>query len=183
MLGTKEISEILNVKPVTVRKYASALEKAGYIVQRDGNGHRVYTQNDATAFRELQALCERSGMTVENSAEVITARAIRATQSEISTDVIVSEQSLMQHDTRYEELINTINDLVSHNKQIMEQNERITKRMEEQNVNIVEIMREVTETRKILIANKRKSWKFWERGNTNGDDPEVAWRKKESRIY
>ncbi|MMZ58441.1 hypothetical protein D1872_204220 [compost metagenome] len=186
MLGTKEISEILGVKTVTVRKYAAALEKAGYIVQRDGNGNRVYTQNDATAFRELQALCERSGMTVETSAEVIATRYLRATADQETSIIPAGEQSVMRHDPRYEELINTINNLVTQNSQILEQNERIQQRMAEQNANLTEIMREVTETKRLLIENRKKSWKFWERKQRQADpkdDPEAAWKKREKRIY
>ncbi|WP_178076139.1 MerR family transcriptional regulator [Paenibacillus oralis] len=186
MLGTKEISEILKVKPVTVRKYAAALEKAGYIVQRDDNGNRVYTQNDATAFRELQALCERSGMTVENSAEVITARTLRATQAESSAVVPTNGQAVMQYDPRYDELINTINNLVNQNSKILEQNERMAERMAEQNANLTQIMREVTETKRMIAEKQRKSWKFWERNKQPTDpqsDPELAWKKREKRIY
>lgn len=182
MLGTKEISEILGVKAVTVRKYAAALEKAGYIVSRDDNGHREYSQNDATAFRELQALCERSGMTVETAAEVIATRIIRATNSESTALVSAGEQTVMQYDSRYEELINTVNNLLTQNSQILEQNERIMQRMAEQNANLLGVMREVTETKRLLQEKDRKKWMFWKK-QAPGDDPEAAWKKKEKRIY
>lgn len=182
MLGTKEISDILGVKPVTVRKYAAALEKAGYIVSRDDNGHRVYTQNDATAFRELQALCERSGMTVETASEVIATRAIRATVSENASVVPAEEQGIMQYDPRYAEVINTMNDLVTQNSQLLERQARLEERMSEQNANLVGIMREVTETRRLLQEKEKKSWMFWRKQGPK-DDPEAAWKKREKRIY
>ncbi|MEK4240360.1 MerR family transcriptional regulator, partial [Paenibacillus sp. FSL H7-0714] len=81
MLGTKEISEILGVKAVTVRKYAGELEKAGYSVIKSESGHREFSEEDATAFRHMKALCEQSGMTVELAAKVVAAKHLKATES------------------------------------------------------------------------------------------------------
>lgn len=186
MLQSKEIAEILGVKTVTVRKYAKALEDAGYIVSRSDSGHREYTEVDATVFRELQALCEHTGMTVEKAAFAVVARHNKASVSVAPTVVGQDKEEIMQYDPRYEELVNTINNLNDQNLKILEQNERIERRMVEQNENLTLLMKEILETKRMMIAaNQKKSWKFWKRDSLGDSttDPETAWRKKERRMY
>lgn len=180
MLGTKEISEILGVKAVTVRKYAGELEKAGYIVSKSENGHRVFTEVDATAFRQLQALCERSGMTVESAAEVVAARHQRAHESVAPAVIGADSKVLEQYDERYNEALELIKQLSEHNRDQAEQMERLTKRMDEQSANISLVLREVLETRRFVAASAaRKWWKFWGKEQTIGPDPETNWNRKQ----
>jgi len=44
---TKDIADMLGVEAVTIRKYALALEKAGYIVDRINGKNRAYSERDA----------------------------------------------------------------------------------------------------------------------------------------
>lgn len=178
MYGSKEIAAILGVKPVTVRKYAAALEDAGYIVERSDSGHRVYSEVDATVYRELQALCERSGMTVEKAAMVVATQHVRARGS-VAPAVIEQQNAIAQrYEERYTEMMGIIETL-------KEQNERLNKRMEEQNTNVSVILREILETKKLLIEkNNRKWWKFWGKGAqvVDPNDPEQAWKDHQSRL-
>lgn len=180
VLGSKEISEILGVKPVTVRKYAAALEKAGYSVTRSEGNHREYSEDDATAFRQLQALCERSGMTVEIAAEVVAVRHIRASET-VAPAVIGAENKVIeQYDIRYNEALELIKELTEHNRNQAEQMDRITKRMDEQSTNISLVLREIQETRRyIAAASSRKWWKFWKTDHLEGPDPETNWNRKQ----
>ncbi|MDT2262665.1 hypothetical protein P7H12_01920 [Paenibacillus larvae] len=68
---TKDMAAMLGIETVTVRKYALALEKAGYIISRDDKDRRTYSDVDAMALQQLFTLRERSGMTVEKSAEMV----------------------------------------------------------------------------------------------------------------
>lgn len=185
MLETKDICEILGVASNTVRKYAMALEAQGYVITRDASKNRVYTELDATAFRELQALRTRTGLTVEKCAEVIAARHKDPTGS-VAPAVISDENGLIvQHDERYGELINVINKMSEHSQQQQEQMERLAKRLDDQNANLSVILREVLETRRMIAAgNVRKPWQFWKKKNVDSDpDPEAQWRKREKRLY
>jgi DNA-binding transcriptional MerR regulator len=181
MLGTKEIGDILGVKAVTVRKYATALENAGYIVTRGDGNHREYSEDDATAFRQLQALCKRSGMTVETAAEVVASRHKRAHES-ISPAVITPDSKVMeQYEERYKEALEIIKQLNDHNREQSDQMERLTKRMDEQSANISLVLREVLETRRLVAASSgRKWWKFWEKEQPTGPDPETNWNRKQN---
>lgn len=178
MYGSKEIAEILGIKPVTVRKYAAALEDAGYIISRSDSGHRTYSEVDATVFRELQVLCERSnavtrgdmGTTMLECAKILMV---------VAPAVVQQQTALMErYEERYTEMMGVIESL-------REQNERLNKRLDEQNNNISVILREVLNTKKMMIENnRRKWWKFWDKRDPmiGEPDPEQVWKEKQERL-
>lgn len=84
-LASRDIAEIIGVETVTVRKYALALEKAGYLFERSGSDHRLFSDKDVIIMQQLKTLRERSGMSVENAAIAISTR-----HREISNSVTLS---------------------------------------------------------------------------------------------
>jgi len=176
MLATKEIAEILGVKTNTIRKYAAALEAQGYSVERDANGNREYTQLDATVFRELQALQQRTGLTVEKCSEVVAARHRGAPVSVAPVVNDGNNQQIMQHDERYTELMQIIN-------RQSDELSRVHDRLDQQNANISIILREVLETRRMVAAaGVKRWWQFWKKELPEfqeGPDPEAVWKRKE----
>lgn len=184
MFGTKEISENLGVKPVTVRKYAGELEKAGYIVAKDDSGHRVFSEKDATAFRHMKTLCEQSGMTVELAAKVVAAKYSGASESVAPVPVPSEAQALERYDERYNTLLDALEQMSEHNRVQAEQVERLHKRMDDQNANITAILREAVETRRMIAAaNSRKWWQFWKKDMILPDlsDPETRWKLQQNK--
>ncbi|MEK4477827.1 MerR family transcriptional regulator [Paenibacillus sp. FSL R7-0048] len=181
MLGTKEISEILGVKAVTVRKYAGELEKAGYSVTKSESGHREYSEDDATAFRHMKALCEQSGMTVELAAKVVAAKHFKAHESVAPMVVSADNQVSERYEERYNELFAVMQQLGEQNQQQAAELDRLHKRMDEQNANISVILREVLETRRLVAATSaRKWWKFWDKEIHDEPDPKAVWNKKQN---
>ncbi|MBU8764198.1 MerR family transcriptional regulator [Micrococcus luteus] len=179
MIGTKEICEIIGVKPSTVRKYAGALEAAGYVVHKGDSGHREYTEDDATVFRHLKALCDQSGMTVELAANVVVSRHGRAHESVAPAIVEQENQVIQQYDKRYEGMIESMSRMMEQNEHQAAELERLHKRMDDQNANIAVILREILETRRMVAAaNDKKWWQFWRKSLVLPDlsDPETVWR-------
>lgn len=181
MLKSKDIAEILGIETVTVRKYAAALESAGYIVQRDANGHREFTEIDATAFRELQALQQRTGLTVEKCAEVIATRHKEA--SDIVAPAVVEPKSpvLIQYEERYNEMIQVMQSQQELIQRQTAELDRLHERMDEQNTSISTILREVLETRRMVAAAAQPKKRWWKRNKSdiNEPDPEAAWKRKQ----
>lgn len=162
MKKTKDIAAFLGVESVTVRKYCGALEKHGYIVFKEGNGQRKYSDEDATVLQELKALCERSGMTVDTASEVVAARHNR--ENEFVAPAIIGDvkQDIKRYEKRYDQMMVTVCSLVEHNERQAAELDRVNKRMDEQNANISVILREVLETRRMVAAaNAKKWWQFW----------------------
>lgn len=179
MLGTKEISEIIGVKAVTVRKYAGELEKAGYSVKKSESGHREYSEDDATAFRHMKALCEQSGMTVELAAKVVAAKHQQANESVAPMVVTDSIQAVERYEKQYGMLLELVQQMGEQNQQQAAELERVHKRMDEQNANISVILREVLETRRMVAAAADKKWyQFWRKPMVLPDlsDPETRWK-------
>lgn len=87
-LATKDLAEMLGVEAVTVRKYAVALEKAGYAFERSAGDHRLYSSKDAMVMSQLKALRERSGLSVEMAANVVVSK-----HGEASEIVAVSQNA------------------------------------------------------------------------------------------
>lgn len=176
MFGTKDIAEILKIEAVTVRKYARALEVAGYNVNHDGNGRRQYSDTDVTALRELQALRERTGLTVEKCAEVVASRHREASESVTLAKSEEENQLIEQYEERYKEMMKLV-------ESMSEQNERLLKRFEDQNNNISVILREVLETKRLVAAaNEKKWWEFWKKDVLPTDDPEYIWQQKKTKF-
>lgn len=72
--ATKDLADMLGVEPVTVRKYALALEKAGYVIDRSDGKNRSYSERDAMAFKYLQSIRTRTSITVDEAAHLIVQR-------------------------------------------------------------------------------------------------------------
>ncbi|KGP85299.1 MULTISPECIES: MerR family transcriptional regulator [unclassified Paenibacillus] len=183
MLETKDIAEILDVHSNTVRKYALALEAQGYVVQRDDNNDRKYSEVDATVFRELQALRQRSGLSVEKCAEVIAARHREPSGSVLPSVIEPDSTQIVQHEMQHGELLGAVQTLADLNRQQADEIARLHKRMDEQNNNISVILRETLETKRLLAAAAekpaRKGWMFWRKAAKSADpDPEAIWKKK-----
>lgn len=68
---TKEIAEMLDFEPATIRKYTRALEENGYSFSKSDGGHRIYHENDVQVLRRLKQFIQTSGMSVENSARLL----------------------------------------------------------------------------------------------------------------
>lgn len=181
MLKSMEIAAFLGVEAVTIRKYCKALEAHGYSVQKDANGHRQYDDKDATAFQELKALRERTGLPLDKCAEVIAARVKEASGSVAPTVIPQNQDAIIQIEERYKEQAEVINRLMEHNEQQAAELARVHSRMDEQNANLTAILREMQETRRMVAAaQSRKWWKFWDKGQSDGPDPEAAWKRKQN---
>jgi DNA-binding transcriptional MerR regulator len=179
MLETKEIAEVLGVHSNTVRKYALALEKQGYVIHRDDNNDRKYSDIDATVFRELQALRQRTHLSVERCAEVIAARHKEPSESVLPVVKETDSNQIVQHDIQHDELVSTVQSLLDLNRQQAAELERVHKRLDDQNNNVSVILREVLETRRMVAAaNARKWWEFWKKDSVLPDlnDPETLWK-------
>lgn len=177
---------MLKVQAVTVRKYSDILEKAGYVITRSENGRREYSEKDATVFLQVKELCERSGMTLENAANLIVSREMRDSGAIAHAEIVpVNEpnEQLILYEERYNEIKQLMLSMAEQNERQADELARLQKKMDEQNNNISVMLRETLETRRMIAAaNERKSkpfWKFWVKEETSREaDPEADWNRK-----
>lgn len=93
-LGTKQISEVLTISESAIRKYALALEKAGYEFEKSGTT-RHFKNDDVEVFRLINHLTENSKLNVEHAVAVVMT-STRTVAKEEEKAVVSTEQP--QHD-------------------------------------------------------------------------------------
>jgi predicted transcriptional regulator len=98
-LGTKEIADTLKISESVVRKYALALEKAGYEFDKSGTA-RLFKHHDVETFRMINKLTENSKLNVEHAVGMVMTHNTRTTSSVAGENSVIStsQQNNMQHD-------------------------------------------------------------------------------------
>ncbi|MGF7036754.1 DNA-binding transcriptional MerR regulator [Paenibacillus mucilaginosus] len=117
-LASRDIAEILGVEPVTVRKYALALEKAGYFFERSDSDHRLFSNKDVIALQQLKALRERSGMSVETAAIAISTRHKAASSGTLSLNTNPDYSRYSERYDLLEEKIEKLTQLIASQQEI-----------------------------------------------------------------
>lgn len=143
--GTKDIANMVDIAESTVRKYAQALEKAGYKFIKNENGFRIYTDNDVFVFNEVKNLSKKNAMPVERIAKMIVFNQKQKIRDEAESDTLEKIQSnqqessdIAQYDNRFNKLmdqldkLNMIEDIVKELQEIKEVNRQLTERVQEQ---------------------------------------------------
>jgi DNA-binding transcriptional MerR regulator len=143
--ATKDIANMVGIADSTVRKYAQALEKAGYKFMKNENGSRIFTSNDISVFREVKNLSKKHAMPVERIAEMIVLDQKQTTRHAAESDTlkkIPSDQQnsgdIARYDKRYDALMNQLNklnmidDIVKELQELKEINRQLTERVQEQ---------------------------------------------------
>jgi len=184
-MKTGDVASFLGVKAVTVRKYAMALEKAGYLLERSETNNRSYTEKDAMVMRELATLCKDSGISVEKSAMIVTARHMQfLSDMEASNMPVASEEN--RYDKRYDKAIELLKQMAEHSQQQAGDMASMREQMELQSDGIAALQQELAETKQLLAASQeRKWWQIFRRSadkpEQGGPDPETEWNRKKQR--
>ena len=160
--GTKDLAYMLGIEPVTVRKYAAALEKAGYIVERSENDRRLFSEKDVMVFQQLKALRDRNALNVETAAMIVATKHLQASKS-VALSVRSEENSLQtRYEKRFDDLEVKVHQLVELNQALLSRIEQRERWEDERDRQLMEVLREIRETKKQLAAayeeKKRSSW-------------------------
>jgi DNA-binding transcriptional MerR regulator len=149
-----EVAKQIRVESVTVRKYAQILEEKGYEFEKDHKGWRRFKEADLNAMKHLATL-RHSGMQVEEATETI------AGLYRQNLSISVSDTTLQQEEM---ELQSFMEAQQAFNQKLLERLEFQEKRQAERDQQLMQVLRESQETRKMLAAvkEKKKWWRFWE---------------------
>lgn len=154
---TKEAMEMLDIKDSVFKKYLSILEKEGYVIQRNQQGHRLFTDKDIQTLEKFMELSKYDGMTLESAAkmigstkrdhEVITGSShAPMTESEQSYDVMTLvtnavtaalEEQAKQHAVQLQ--------------QMQEQLNRIENNQKDRDLKLTQTLKESLEAKKLLL--------------------------------
>ncbi|WP_265939437.1 DUF3967 domain-containing protein [Bacillus thuringiensis] len=190
---SSEVYSRLGVSGSTLRKYSDVLEREGYDVRKNSRGRREYTEFDIVLIEQLVELSKQDGMTLEKAAKMIAKQFGIANKKEESQDTDpVPYQMQYQFQQQYSAMVEEINkvqqaNLIEMEKRLSdridqrntlieedmrdrkEREERIEKRLELRDDNLMKMVREIQDAKRTIIsaqeeiaaAQKKAWWKFW----------------------
>jgi DNA-binding transcriptional MerR regulator len=162
----KDIADLLNIKESTLRKYSLMLEEVGYTFHKNDRNQRWYEDKDVIAFKKVIALKNSGDMNLKKAIEAVymwsNGQSISLPSTDTKTDV-----------SRYKEDIDELKSMVTEQgRQIAElkeiitqQNKYINERLEERDRTLMQSLREVQETKRLIAAEREEEEKktFWQR--------------------
>ncbi|MCR8636958.1 hypothetical protein [Paenibacillus radicis (ex Xue et al. 2023)] len=154
-LTSKDIAAMIGIAESTVRKYAAALEDAGYPFTKDGDGEkapRIFTESDAMVMRHLKELREKSNLPVEQAAQLISAKHPKGTLQIAASNAIapITDYNTIinaiheRHDKRFDALEEKINGINKFNEVLLE-------RLDERD-DVIRVLQEALAVQKALAA-------------------------------
>ncbi|MEF7637827.1 DUF3967 domain-containing protein [Bacillus thuringiensis] len=190
---SSEVYSRLGVSGSTLRKYSDVLEREGYDVRKNSRGRREYSEFDVVLIEQLVELSKQDGMTLEKAAKMIAKQFGIANKKEESQDTDpVPYQMQYQFQQQYSAMVEEINkvqqaNLIEMEKRLSdridqrntlieedmrdrkEREERIEKRLELRNDNLMKMVREIQDAKRTIVsaqeeiaaAQKKTWWKFW----------------------
>ncbi|EEL25237.1 hypothetical protein bcere0018_57130 [Bacillus cereus Rock1-15] len=181
-----EVYGRLGVSSSTLRKYSDVLEREGYEVRKNSRGRRGYTEFDVVLLQQLVELSKEDGMTLEKAAKLIVKEYGIANKKEETEEVNpmpyhvqyqlheqysamvaelnrVQQANLLEMEKRLSDCIDQRNTLIEEDvRDRKEREERIEKRLEQRDENLMRMIREIQEAKRIMeevaAAKEKKLW-------------------------
>lgn len=155
-----DIAMVLQIKPATLRKYSGILEKHGYNIERNSQGHRYYRDKDIMTLRNIIS-GRNSGATLEESIYNVvklegSSTALNDTNSDDApNNSDISELKEMVHNQNA--MIHKQNELIEGlSKRLDQQQNYIDQSIRKRDQELMETMQESLEAKKQLVASAEK---------------------------
>ncbi|KMY61956.1 hypothetical protein AA904_06555 [Geobacillus stearothermophilus] len=189
--STKDIANIVGIATPTVRKYAQALEKAGYTFIKNDQGFRIFTDKDIQIFERIKEMSNDTGMPVDRIASMLVSEQkndasdpIRI-ESEVATPLenelkIIDKSDIDRIDRQYEALLKEIEEL----KQIViAQQKYIDERLNKRDELLLQSIRALQEQKSAMIEGTQKQEKVTLEIAATTEDKRTKKRGWLSRIF
>lgn len=162
----KEVSTLLGIQNTTVRKYAQMLEKAGYHIHKNELGHRGFFNNDVIVLRQIRELIKHPDMSLDQAINVVISTVDTGDMSDRDTQNLVTYQETQQYDQLLTQFEDFKEEQMKFNqellKQIQQRDEYISKKLENRDRELLDAVRGMQETQKLIAASEEKKKKWWE---------------------
>lgn len=163
--GSSDMCNLLGIKDSTLRKYCLVLQNAGYTFHTNERGQRGFFDQDVIVLRKFIETKKMSDMTLERSAEAVVSW---VKQSDMAVSVIRENENNQRYDEDIKELKNMIEKqnelLITLANRLDQQQKYIDERLNKRDSMLMESLREVQETKKLIAAAEEAKKKgFWNR--------------------
>jgi DNA-binding transcriptional MerR regulator len=150
---TKEVSITLDIGDSTLRKWCLSLEKNGYNFIRNDQNKRLYTDRDLVALRHFQMLVQQNNFPMENASLVVASR-FQGEASESGTGIVLqNNEENIRSTKRYEALEKKLDEQQELIKALIK---RLEERDEQRDQMLMQHMREIQETKQLLLSSKEE---------------------------
>lgn len=165
----KEISLTLDIGDSTLRKWCIALENQGYQFIRNDQNKRVFVDSNIVVLRHFKELVQNHSMQLNNAAMLVIDRFGKGTFSQ-GTGVVPVENN-RDSDRSNDEIITKLMNYIEQQEERFEQQEQfnrallerldeqqkyIEERLNKRDDMLVQSLREVQETKKLIAAAEEK---------------------------
>ncbi|MFJ8531588.1 DUF3967 domain-containing protein [Bacillus sp. NPDC094106] len=186
----KDVYSRLKVSDSTLRKYVEVLQRESYIIKKNTQGKREYTENDIMVIEKLIELSKHDGMTLEKAAKMIAQKLesinpdlVANEEESKETGLIqfhIQEQLQQQYSVMTKEMNQSIlameerlnEQAVQRSEEIKvsieQHNERVEKRLEARDETLMKTLREIQQAKKLMqefrdeaAAAKEKKKPWW----------------------
>ncbi|AQU77210.1 DUF3967 domain-containing protein [Priestia megaterium] len=162
----REAATLLAIQNTTVRKYSQLLEKAGYHIHKNELGHRGFFDKDIMVLRKIRELIKHPDMSLDQAINAVISTVGEDSVSDRDTEELVTYQGTQQ----YEQLLKQFEDFKEEQmkfnqellKQIQQRDEYISKKLENRDRELLEAVKGMQETQKLIAASEEKKKKWWE---------------------
>jgi hypothetical protein len=171
-LTVKDMTNRLNIGDSTLRKWCLSLEEHGYNFYRTDQNKRIFTQQDLIVLQQFQKLVQEKNMSMNNASLVVTAKYKKEPFSnETEIEQTIEQENnvpLLRSDNElFERLLTHIEHQEQRQKQQEEFNKALLKKLDEQqkyieerlnrrDETLIQSLREVQETKKLIATAEEK---------------------------
>lgn len=167
MLGTdkpytpQDINMQLDIADSTLRKWCLALEEEGYLFSRTDNNRRVFFDHDIVVLRHFQKLVQVQNLSMQNAARIVAPKFREAAFEQKNSNNAVP--AMREDSPVISKVLEEIEQLKELNKKLInrldEQQTYIEERLNKRDAILMESLREVQETKKLMIEQKQEEEK------------------------
>ncbi|MBF7150576.1 DUF3967 domain-containing protein [Bacillus toyonensis] len=172
---TKDVAERLEIGTSTLRKWCLALEQEQYSFVKGAKNSRAFVQKDIKVLEQMKKLIQEAGMSIEGAVKVVLSVPFveDETENDNRTPSVLSEnvlnlpkgfiEQLLQEQILLKEKIQQLERIEIMNAERLE---RMENRYKERDDLLLTHVREIQETKQLLVASqnkqkKKKWWAFW----------------------
>ncbi|HDR7414844.1 TPA: DUF3967 domain-containing protein [Bacillus toyonensis] len=172
---TKDVAERLEIGTSTLRKWCLALEQEQYSFVKGAKNSRAFVQKDIKVLEQMKKLIQEAGMSIEGAVKVVLSVPFveDETENDNRTPSVLSEnvlnlpkgfiEQLLQEQILLKEKIQQLERIENMNAERLE---RMENRYKERDDLLLTHVREIQETKQLLVASqnkqkKKKWWAFW----------------------
>lgn len=150
-----EVAQRLNMGRSTLRRWCLELEKQGYVFSKGEQDSRAFLEKDVLILEKIKQL-QSQGKKLEHAIKQILSEHERIPLTLQSTPRPLDIDLKMEREQLKKELLEEMK------QELLSSEQRILQRLEERDQVLVQHIREIQETKKLIAAvQEKKWWQFW----------------------